>query len=133
MKRTLLSRRAPLKRGLPLARHTRIRRVNHHRIRARRAACFGAQADLCRTMPCLACWAPGCEPHHEPPRSCGGRDSACVPLCPDHHRQRHAIGRAAFEAHYKIDLRAEAARLARIVAGNVSLPLPEQQDVPEQG
>ncbi len=38
-----------------------------------------------------------------------GPDSSCVPLCRKHHREYDA-GRAAFEAKYGIDMKAEAAK-----------------------
>ena len=40
-------------------------------------------------------------------------DKWTISLCAHHHRQQHHIGEAAFEARYKIDLKALAAEFAR--------------------
>lgn len=40
-------------------------------------------------------------------------DKWAISLCAYHHRQQHHIGEAAFEARYKIDLKALAAEFAR--------------------
>ena len=40
-------------------------------------------------------------------------DKWTISLCAYHHRQQHHIGEAAFEARYKIDLKALAAEFAR--------------------
>lgn len=132
-----------LKRKTPL-RRTRMPRRNEERAAKRRAECFGEQADACRTLPCCVCW-PGAaagtllsvasgrddmrtrllvsDPHHEPPRSCGGKDGDTVPLCREHHDERHSIGRAAFERVHGVDLRAAAKsirdELARSKRANV--------------
>lgn len=127
MKRSPLLRRSPLRRAKPLA------RVNVQRRAKRRALAFAEQARTCRHLPCLVCssgwwsypawvssaikgiraryedWEVRCEPHHEPPRSCGGIDRHTVPLCTRHHRQRHDIGEAAFCREHNVDLRARAA------------------------
>jgi hypothetical protein len=128
----LPARKAPLRRS-------RLSPVNRKRRAKRRAECFGEQARLCRLLPCVVEhgddwakpeWVPwardflasGCEflplsePHHEPPRSCGGKDADCVPLSREKHRERHDIGRPAFEAKYGVDLRAIAARIHEVLS-----------------
>lgn len=111
-----LCRKTPLSRGRPLARRTRLRRVNHARIRARRAVQFGAQAQLCRELPCLICGRGPCDPHHVRSRGAGGRDEHTVPLCEEHHHEFHDIGRHSFDKRYGVDLLHEAARLHEQVA-----------------
>lgn len=126
----MLKRKTPIRRGRPLA------RVNKERAAKRRAECFGPQAELCRQMMCCACSlaAPsayghaarirlaggwpimGSDPHHEPPRSIGGKDGDTVPLCRAHHTERHTIGRPAFERKYGVDLRAIAKAIRESVA-----------------
>ncbi len=124
----MLRRKTPLRRTGGLKR-TRLRRRNEERAAKRRAECFGEQADLCRTLPCAVCIGAAAEarlvalvqadphgffgfrqsdPHHEPPRSCGGKDGDTVPLCREHHDERHNIGRSAFERVHGVDLRAVA-------------------------
>lgn len=108
MKRTALRRRTPLHRKV------RVRRMNPRRLAKRRARDFAEQAAACRAMPC--CISDGCDgavaPHHEPPRSLGGRDRDTVPLCAKHHRQRHDWGERESYIVYGIDLRGLAAGLA---------------------
>jgi hypothetical protein len=126
-----MKRKTPMRRGRPLA------RVNKERAAKRRAECFGPQAELCRVMPCLVCndigsgtarriafslatgWPrlwPLADPHHEPPRSIGGKDGDTVPLCREHHTERHTIGRSAFERLHGVDLRAVAKAIRESVA-----------------
>lgn len=116
MRRTALARKKTLSRGRPLARRTAMRRQNRQRMKARRARDFGPQAELCRSFPCVACWAVPTVPHHEPPRSCGGHDSATVPLCDACHRERHDIGLRAFNKKHGVDLLHAAAVMAEHVA-----------------
>lgn len=130
----MLTRRTPLKRKAALRSRKRIKPRNTKRLARLREAQFGPQAELCRRLPCCACvMALGSmetfersvalciddrsmelgpsEPHHEPPRSCGGVDRDCAPLCATCHRYRHDWGEVRFCAHYRIDLRAIAARI----------------------
>ena len=116
MKRTALARKTPLRNRRPLARRTAIRRVNHQRARTRRARDFGPQAALCRTFACVVCWSGPVEVHHEPPRSCGGRDANTVPLCPACHRERHDIGLRAFNRKHGVDLVHETTVMAEYLA-----------------
>lgn len=107
-----MKRSAPLRSTTRLARRTPMRRVNPKRLRARRAECFGVQAQLCRESRCCVCGAWPVHAHHEPSRGAGGTDKDTVPLCPTCHDERHRWGRAAFEHTYDVDLKAIAAELA---------------------
>lgn len=127
MKRSPLRRSEPLKRsaplrrsrpsdleGVPLRRWTRLAPINRERRAARLAAQFGPQADLCRWGPCQACKRRGpCDPHHEPPRSCGGIDKDTCALCRPCHRERHARGRRAFEQRLGVNLGALVLEMRR--------------------
>jgi hypothetical protein len=92
-------------------------RSNRKRRRERFKQDFAEQAAACRVMRCVV---PGCtstrsQPHHEPPRSCGGADKDTVALCPDHHTlgpdARHNIGEHEFNRRFGINLRQLAAAL----------------------
>ena len=112
---------SPLKRHTPLRRKTGVRRFNAKRRVARHVRDYGEQAERCRELPCsvwgrvchrpprVFCSFGACEPHHEPPRSCGGRDRDTVPLCTAHHVERHTIGVDSFNEKYGVDLRGLAA------------------------
>jgi hypothetical protein len=60
-----------------------------------------------------------CDPAHSEHNgmSSKGRDSSCLPLCRDHHEQADGhkrlpngmVGRAEFEAYYRLDLKSIAA------------------------
>jgi len=78
----------------------------------------GEQSARCRQSVCCVCLAYGerqrsrTESHHELPIghvSNRGRDRAeldadCIPLCGDHHRERHDKGFGAFwERHNRVD------------------------------
>lgn len=124
-----IKRKTPLRRAM-------LKRRNEARAEKRRAERFGEQADACRRMPCAVCltrnagpkpervgdWLRGylradllegvayfqTDPHHEPTRAAGGKDKDTVPLCREHHDERHRIGRKAFEEKHGVDLRAIA-------------------------
>jgi len=110
-----------VKRHVPLRRYTRLRQRNSARLARLRAKQFGAQADLCRGLPCYVCRAPApSDPAHVRTRGAHGQDRAnVVPLCREHHLQQHAYGIASFEARmsarygWPVDLAAEARRLER--------------------
>ncbi len=110
MRRSSLKRKTPLTAVGKLARSAmrrgkEMRRRNVARAAKRHALCFGPQAELCRSSPCVACgWVGASDPHHEPPRSRGGVDQDTVALCRRCHEMRHTLGRAAFEMRTGIDL-----------------------------
>ncbi len=114
----MLKRRTPLRRGGPMKRRTRIASVNRKRKAASRAARFGEQADRCRISPCVVCGRTPCDPHHEPTVARGGLDENTLPLCREHHDERHSRGRVAFEAKWGIDLVHETQVMAALVSGN---------------
>lgn len=107
-----LKRKTPLKSKSRLKR-TRLKQRGRNSAKKRRRD-FGSHAELVRRMPCLVCGRTPSDPHHEPPRSRGGKAENLVPLCRKHHRQRHALGSAAIFSHYfHIDLEVEALSIWR--------------------
>lgn len=71
--------------------------------------------DFIRSQICLVCYRNG-EPHHEPiKKSSGvamkGSDRETVPLCREHHTERHNIGKLTFYWKYQIDYVAHIERL----------------------
>jgi hypothetical protein len=113
MKRTPMPRRSePMKRRAP------VKRENRKRAGQRKAKAFGPQAALCRTLPCCVCgfFAGRSDPHHEPPRSRGGLDADCVPLCRHHHDRRHQDGPLRFWQRAGVHWRAVRDDMRRRVA-----------------
>lgn len=77
---------------------------------------FGPHAAYVKSHPCACCGTMrDLESHHEPPRRDGGTMKDQTPLCARCHQHgpnaRHKVGRRRFEAMYKVDLVALAARL----------------------
>lgn len=111
MKRRAPLRRTELKRGTkPLRRGKPLRKRNPERLARLRSVQFGAQAALCRTLPCCV---PGCgkgppaypsDPAHMVSRGAGGDDSSCVPLCRVHHIRQHVLGIRTFQERYGFDV-----------------------------
>lgn len=123
-----LERRAPRLKKPPQP----IKARNEKRATARRAEAFGEQAALCRRRPCAV---PGCRnrpsvPHHTLSRGAGGKDSACVPLCWNHHEEAHH-GQASFELRYGLDLGAEASKLAAELAARATHDCEENAELLE--
>lgn len=136
-----LRRYTPLKRSGFLSRGKPLPRVNKERAKRRRDEAFGAQAELCRRMPCVVCWRPTAadvdpdvsgligaarrfgksmalsDPHHVPTRGAGGRDGDTVPLCRAHHQEWHGIGERSFDAKYGLNLRAVARSIREAMRG----------------
>ena len=60
-----------------------------------------------RKHPCLVCGRSGAIHHHEPLSGRGtglkGNDNEAVPLCHEHHQERHQIGRKTFYQRYGIN------------------------------
>jgi hypothetical protein len=91
-----------------------IRTVIRRRSRPRRGPA-GIPPDEWRNPPfrrfltiwgrCAVCLAGGCDPAHGPVNggSSKGPDCECIPLCPLHHAEQHAIGWPAFEALHEIN------------------------------
>lgn len=81
---------------------------------------FGPQAERCRNSPCAVCVKLGIKqttethPHHEPPRGHRlrpGTDRDTVPLCRNHHNQRHRMGPVRFWTFHAIDWHALVERM----------------------
>lgn len=111
-------RSKPLARAKAPMKRSKLAPVNRKRAAKRKAECFGPQAQACRDTSCcvLHCDAPA-EPHHEPPRSLGGIDRDCVPLCRDHHRRRHDMGANAFWTWTGVDPARVKYRMQLVVKG----------------
>ena len=109
----MLTRSTLLRRSAPLGR-------NRRRAAKLHARNFGERATAIRAMPCLV---PGCsrpsQAAHTRARGmggCGGDRRELVPLCAEHHREageRRTSARADFERVHRLDLEAEARRLAQ--------------------
>jgi len=73
-----------------------------------------------RNTICLICHKPGpIEPHHEPEKGGGAKglkcsDRRCLPLCNEHHRARHDLGKRSFAKLYGLDYEWAIAELNRI-------------------
>ena len=105
-----------MKREKPLRRRTKLRPVNPERAAKAKAACFGPQAALARTMPCANCDAPGpSQAAHVRSRGAGGKDEDVIPLCAKCHRNQHDQGWEAL-AQNKSALEVYATALRILVA-----------------
>lgn len=96
--------------------------MNRKRRAKRFARDFGVAAAIVRGQPCCVC-RQKCreqlnptEPHHEPPRSCGGTSRDLLPLCGSCHRARHRLGVETFWSHAGVDWREVIERMRAIVA-----------------
>ena len=76
--------------------------------------------DYIRGCTCLVCFASSPDPDHLEAIGMGGnrknptlKHFSCVPLCREHHTERHMIGIPSFEDKYKINLWKEAFKLLR--------------------
>lgn len=113
-----LNRHTPLSRTVGIRRTTEITRggrlppVNRKRKTDRDDRNFGAEADRVRVMPCLITGTVPSEPAHVTSRGAGGGRFDLVPLSPAIHEQQHGVGIESFQACHKLDLRAEADRIA---------------------
>jgi hypothetical protein len=72
-----------------------------------------------KSQPCLICGINPVDPDHLQARGMGGLgkpgtvtgykiDFTCIPLCREHHTERHSKGTRAVETKYKINLWKEA-------------------------
>lgn len=57
-----------------------------------------------RALPCLVCDRSPCDPDHLQRQSQGRNDYLCIPLCREHHTERHKVGVSKFEEKHRIDL-----------------------------
>ena len=113
-------RRTPLRRGKPLARKTAMRRVNHQRLRARRAVQFAEQSALARTLPCFTCGAPPpSDPSHLKTCGAGGVDDAVIPQCRLCHVQLGSEGIVSFFVKRGLDRHVLLDRMRALVAMGV--------------
>lgn len=122
LRRSPLHRSSPLSRSAPMRRRGGVKRVNRKRRAKRFARDFGEAAAIVRGQPCCVCvhkcWHQSSltEPHHEPPRSCGGTSRDLVPLCGSCHRARHRLGVETFWSHAGVNWREVIERMRAIVA-----------------
>lgn len=92
---------------------------------------FGEQAERCRRSPCEVCRVHGLKqstethPHHEPTVARGGKDRDTVPLCRNHHNQRHRMGARRFWTFYGINV----ADLVRRMRDPLQ-PRPDEESIP---
>lgn len=100
-------KRSPMKRG-----RKPVKRRNGPRARARYARNFGDEAEAVRAMPCLVTGTTPSEPAHVVSRGAGGGRFDIIPLSPAMHAQQHSVGVESFAAAHRLDLRAEADRVA---------------------
>jgi len=77
--------------------------------------------EFIRKQPCLVCGSTPCDPDHLEARGMGGakssyKDYSCVPLCREHHSERHRYGIFGMNERYrmiKLDLWRDAFNLIR--------------------
>jgi len=75
--------------------------------------------DYIRRQFCLVCGNTPCDPDHLEARGMGGankdgfKDYSCIPLCREHHTERHQFGNQKFEYKYNINLWKDAFNLLR--------------------
>jgi hypothetical protein len=91
---------------------TSLPKRNRKRASKRYARDFGDEAAIVRAMPCLVTGATPSDPAHVTSRGAGGGRFDLVPLSPALHRQQHLVGVDSFAGCYRLDLRAEADRVA---------------------
>lgn len=100
-------------------RRTPMRRTNPKRRAKLYTRNYGERGNAVREMSCLlnaagGCWGP-IEAAHSLGRGMGGMNGDrrhLVPMCRGHHRISGALATSDFVARYKIDLHAEAERIA---------------------
>ena len=61
-----------------------------------------------KTLGCICCGRPNVDPHHENERGRAGKgvkapDRRCIPICHEHHVERHCMGRDSFAEKYELD------------------------------
>src|ERR1043166_8837867 len=66
--------------------------------------------DWVRRRPCLICGSVS-QAHHSISKGARGSDFRAIPLCANHHRELHRLGRSTFEERYRLDVTEEILRL----------------------
>lgn len=114
-----LTRKTPMKRGPGPKRKSRIKPRNAKRKAAAFERAYGGEARVAfvKSLPCVlagqhSCRAP-MDVSHITTGGVGRKADACltVPTCRAAHQRFHAIGRAAFELRYTVDLDAIASHV----------------------
>lgn len=117
MRRTPLRARSRLRSTSMLERRTKLAPVNRKRLARLRVLQFGAQAELCRAMPCCSCGAPPpSDPSHIKTRGAGGLDDVTVPQCRRCHDRLGREGVTTFWARVGVDPWAVIERMRDLVA-----------------
>ena len=130
VKQILERKRTPKAKGQGLSRTTRVNPVNRERKAKRNAACFGPQARLCRTLPCVACGRrPPSDPHHVLSRGAGGKDADTCSLCRRCHDLLGSIGQETFEKRFGISLEVCASYAKDALRDHDCLVFPESVGV----
>ena len=95
-------------------RKTPLRKVNPERKAATFDRAFGSVARVkwFNMQPCVVCGRWPSQAAHVTSKAAGGTADDLVSLCAPHHRLQHDWGIETFQAHYSVDLVAEAARMA---------------------
>jgi hypothetical protein len=122
LRRSPLTRSTPLHRGEPLRRNVAVKRRNARRLKRIRSVQFGAQAALCRTLPCCVCTQLRTaqqfptEAHHWPTRARGGQDCDTGPVCSAHHQELHVVGHDRYFVDLGLSWVGVIERMRRMVA-----------------
>tara|TARA_R100000278_G_scaffold602_4_gene1367 strand:+ start:3886 stop:4158 length:273 start_codon:yes stop_codon:yes gene_type:complete len=73
-----------------------------------------------KSQHCLICGGTPVDPDHLEAIGMGNnrnkqtpKDFSCIPLCREHHQDRHGMGIKRFNEHYRIDVWKEAFKLLR--------------------
>jgi hypothetical protein len=120
-----IARKKPLPRSTkPIARKTRVKKVNTKRRAKNKARAYGGEERVTwlKTLPCCVVGRPSSPPvrhfgeivnAHITTGGMGRKADAklCVPMCDYHHKNQHLFGTRGFELAYGIDLKAEAAKV----------------------
>lgn len=105
--RPIPARRARPRRGPATIPLEEWRNAAYRRFLREEGRCVACLKEILGLWPQLM---PTCDPAHTENNGMRskGRDSSCVPLCRNHHRE-YDSGRVAFEKRYSVDMKVEAA------------------------